>query len=288
MTRSKTIFITGASSGIGETCAVGLAERGYRVFAGVRKPADGERLERAGGSNISAVAIDVTDPAAIDGAVAALRAALDGEGLDALFNNAGISVVAPLECVPLDELRRQLEVNVVGTVAVTQALLPLLRAARGRVITTGSVGGFISFPLLGPYCMSKYALEAFNDALRLEVAAQGIEVILLEPGAISTRIKDKSDESAKALRERAPAHCAELYDQLFEGMLRYGDTTIDKASDPQVVLDAVIDAIESPNPKARYLIGHGARLRSLLRRLPDKLRDRVILADLRRMAASSG
>jgi NAD(P)-dependent dehydrogenase (short-subunit alcohol dehydrogenase family) len=287
MTRSKTIFITGASSGIGATCAVGLAERGYRVFAGVRKPADGERLERAGGGNIGVAAIDVTDPASIDRAVATLRAALAGEGLDALFNNAGIAVVAPLECVPLDELRRQLEVNVVGTVAVTQAFLPLLRVARGRVITTGSIGGFIASPLLGPYNMSKYALEAFNDALRLEVEAQGIKVILLEPGTISTGMKDKCDGSAKALRERAPAHCAELYDQLFEAMMRYGDTAIDRASDPQVVLNAVIDAIESPHPKTRYLIGHSARLQSLLRRLPDKLRDRVVLGALRRMAASS-
>lgn len=288
MTRGKTIFITGASSGIGAACAVGLAERGYRVFAGVRKPADGESLERAGGGNISAVAIDVTDPAAIDSAVAILRAALDGEGLDALFNNAGIAVVAPLECVPLDELRRQLEVNVVGTVAVTQALLPLMRAARGRVITTGSIGGFIASPLLGPYNMSKYALEAFSDALRLEVAAQGIKVILLEPGTISTGMKDKCDGSAKTLRERGPAHYTELYEDLFDAMMSYGDMAWDRASDPHVVLDAVIDAIESPNPKARYLMGHSARLQSLLRRLPDKLRDRVILGALQRVAASSG
>lgn len=277
MTHGSSIFITGASTGIGAACAIGLAKRGYHVFAGIRKPEDGDRLKETGGDNLQPVAIDVTDQTAISKAAEIVRAALSGAPLHTLFNNAGVVVSGPLEFVTLDDMRRQLEVNVVGQLAVTQAFLPDIRAAKGRIITTGSVGGFVSTPFLGPYCMSKYALEAFNDALRLELIPQGIKVILLEPASIATEIWDKGTKARAGLRDHAPEGFMERYEQFFTGILKFAETAQKRASDPQVVLDAVIDAIESPKPKTRYIMGDGAGKQKFLRRLPDRWRDRLLL-----------
>ena len=280
MTQRSSILITGASTGIGAACAIGLAKRGYRVFACVRKPDDGARLERAAGSGLEWVTMDVTDLAAIHSAAETVRAALNGDPLNTLFNNAGVLVVAPLELLDLDDLRYQLEVNVVGPLAVTQAFLPDIRAAKGRIITTGSIGGFGTTPLLGPYCMSKYAVEAFNDALRMELAPQGIKVILLEPASIATGIWDKSTKSTTALLDRAPKRRVERYEDFFTGMDEYAESAKQRASDPRVVLASLIDAIESPRPKSRYIMGEGAWLRRVLRHLPDYWYDSLVLKSL--------
>src|SRR5688500_10451554 len=173
-----TVVVTGASSGIGEAPARMLAQRGLDVLAGVRKDADAERV---GGlhDRVEAVKVDVADEAS----VAALAERVGDAGLAGLVNNAGISVSGPLEFVPLEEWRRQLEVNVIGQVAVTQALLPALRRARGRIVNIGSVGGRVAIPLLSPYNASKFALEGITDSLRRELRPLGVHVAIVEPGA---------------------------------------------------------------------------------------------------------
>lgn len=271
------IVITGASTGIGAACAVGLAKRGYTVFAGIRKAADGDRLVAEGGATLKPLIIDVTDQGSIDAARAEVEQALGGAPLACLFNNAGVSVTGPMEFVTMDELRTQFEINVVGQVAVTQAFLPMIRAAKGRIITTGSVGGFMTTPILGPYCMSKYAMESFSDALRVELAPQGIEVVLLQPAAVRTEIWDKGEAAAERWDTDPPDGFMERYGKFFRGVKKFVAERKTKSADPQCVLDAVIHALESPRPKTRYRMGDGVGQRKFLRMLPDRMRDKLLL-----------
>jgi NAD(P)-dependent dehydrogenase (short-subunit alcohol dehydrogenase family) len=280
MGEMRSVLISGASTGIGAGCAVGLAKRGYAVYAGVRRPEDGERLVERAGSGLVPVILDVTRADTIEATRKSVEDAVGERGLDGLFNNAGVSVPGPIEFLSLDDLRWQLEVNVVGQVAMTQAFLPLLRKARGRIVTTGSVGGFVASPFLGAYSMSKFAMEAFSDALRVELAPQGIEVILLEPAAIASEIWDKGAESAEPYRNDPPAGFAELYGRFLAGIQKFADEGKQRGHPPEVVLDAVVHALESRRPRTRYVMGDGARLRQILRRLPDRLRDRALLRAL--------
>lgn len=280
MTRQKTALVTGASTGIGAGCAVGLARRGYRVFAGVRKAEDGERLVKQAQANLEPVRIDVTQADTIEAARAQIESETGDNGLDALMNNAGVSVASPIEFLGIDDLRWQLEVNVVGQVRVTQAFLPLLRRARGCILITGSVGGFVATPFLGAYNMSKYAMEAFADSLRMELKPQGIRVALLEPAAIATEIWDKGAAAAEPFRDDPPPGFMEHYGPFLEGVQKFAAEGKERGHPPQVVLDAVVHALESRRPKTRYVMGDGARLRQLLRRLPDRLRDAMILKAL--------
>ncbi len=277
MSERGALVITGASSGIGAACAVGLAKRGYTVFAGIRKPQDGTQLVSEGGENLRPLILDVTDQASIDSARVEVARALTGEPLRGLFNNAGVSVSGPLEFVKPADLRWQLEVNCVGPLAVTQAFLPMLLESKGRIINTGSVGGFVTTPMLGAYCMSKYAIEAFSDALRVELAPQGVKVALLEPAAIATKIWDKGADAAEELIANAPPELEARYGRFIAGIRKFAAEGKATAADPQVVLDAVIHALESSNPKPRYVMGTGAGQRKFLRMLPDRMRDRALL-----------
>jgi NAD(P)-dependent dehydrogenase (short-subunit alcohol dehydrogenase family) len=167
------VVITGASTGIGEACAFHLDALGFRVFAGVRDPADGERLTRAASDRVVPVQLDVTDAGSVRSAAETVAHLLADAPLKGLVNNSGIAVASPLEFVPLDALRRQMEVNVIGQVAVTQAFLAPLRRARGRIVNMGSMAGRFASPFMGPYSASKFALEALTDSLRLEAAPLG-------------------------------------------------------------------------------------------------------------------
>jgi NAD(P)-dependent dehydrogenase (short-subunit alcohol dehydrogenase family) len=238
------------------------------------------RVWRRGGSLVGADALreggvepltlDVTDA----GQIAAASESV-GPELHGLVDNAGIAVAAPLELVPLDELRRQLEVNVVGQVAVLQALLPALRRVRGRVVLMGSVGGRSALPFLGPYAASKHALEAFADVLRVELAPWGMTVSIVEPASVKTAIWTKGAEHADAMRGAFDAAAAELYAariaKFREVALRRGP-----GIDPDVVARAVEHALTASRPKARYLVGRDAHLRVWIERLPTRLRDRVL------------
>src|ERR671915_2319963 len=194
---SGTVLVTGASSGIGEATALHLKELGFDAVAAVRKNEDAERLA---GRGLRTVKLDVTDVDSIDAA----RDELAGGPLAGLVNNAGIAVAAPLEYLPLDQLRDQLEVNLVGQLAVTQRFLPALRAGRGRIVNVSSIGGRVALPLLGAYHASKFALEAISDTLRRELRSQGVDVIVIEPGGVKTPIWRKGDELAAELTSDLP------------------------------------------------------------------------------------
>ncbi|HRI88446.1 MAG TPA: SDR family NAD(P)-dependent oxidoreductase, partial [Candidatus Hydrogenedentes bacterium] len=210
------VVVTGASTGIGAACALYLDRIGFRVFAGVRKESDGEALRSKASSRLSTLLLDVTDGESIAAARDTVAEVVGDDGLAGLVNNAGISVNAPLEFIPLDKLRLQLEVNVVGQIAVTQAFLEMLRVAKGRVVNIGSTSGRLSIPMGGPYCASKFAMEALSDSLRMELLPWGIEVSLVQPGAIDTPIWEKSLAAGDALLESLPARMMELYEPLVE------------------------------------------------------------------------
>ena len=182
-TSAASVVITGASTGIGAACALALDKLDFRVFAGVRKRADGEALQAQASAKLTPVELDITNSNEIAAALKTIAGEVGDAGLTGLVNNAGIGVVGPLEIVSLDELRRQFEVNVIGLIAVTQALLPLLRKARGRVVNMSSIAGRAAMPYMGPYAASKHALEALSDALRIELQHTGVRVSVIEPGA---------------------------------------------------------------------------------------------------------
>jgi NAD(P)-dependent dehydrogenase (short-subunit alcohol dehydrogenase family) len=272
------VVITGASTGIGRATARYLAERGVRVFAGVRREQDAEALRGEGASGVTPVQLDVTDRQSIARAAREVEAALGGEGLLGLVNNAGIGIGAPLEFIALDELRRQLEVNVIGPVAVTQAFLSQVRTRRGRIVNVGSIGGRIAQPIMGPYNASKYALEALSDSLRMELGAWGIHVSLVEPGAIATAIWEKTDTYAEHMIPALGARAGELYGDAIGAVLDTARMLSKRAIAPEAVSRAIFHALTARRPRTRYLVGTDARAEALLARfLPDRARDAVLL-----------
>jgi NAD(P)-dependent dehydrogenase (short-subunit alcohol dehydrogenase family) len=265
------VVVTGASTGIGEATARHLRELGFDVFAGVRKQEDAGRAQAAG---LQPLMLDVTDADSIESA----RRELEGERLAGLVNNAGIAVSGPLEFIPVDEFRRQLEVNVVGQVAVTQALLPLLRRSRGRVVNISSIGGRVALPLLGPYAASKFALEALSDSLRREMRPFGVEVVVVEPGGIKTPIWDKGNQRADDLMKAMPPEATELYGETVE-KIRAESRKIaeDRGLPPRAVAEVVGKALTARRPKTRYLVGRDAKVRAAMaKRAPDRLMDALI------------
>jgi len=273
----RSVLITGASSGIGEASAAHLASLGFRVFAGVRKQADADRLRA---ESVTPLILDVTDEASI----AAAAGEIGGE-LAGLVNNAGIAVSGPLEFVPLGEWRRQLEVNVLGQVAVTQACLPALRAARGRVVNISSIGGRIALPLAGPYAASKFALEAVSDSLRREVRRFGIEVSVIEPGGVATPIWGKGLEAADTLLEDMGPEAERLYGDLMVALRKEAKRLAEEGLPPSDVAEVVGRALTAGKPRTRYLVGSDAKSRARVAAvLPDRAFDSLIERTLRRTA----
>ena len=258
----RTALVTGASSGIGAACASRLAASGWRVFAGVRAVG-------AAPAATEEILLDVANSDQI--ADAAQRI---GE-LDALVNNAGIAIAMPLEFIPLDELRRQLEVNVIGQVAVTQAFLPHLRRSRGRIVFVGSIAGRSALPFLGAYAASKHALEAITDTLRVELRPFGVEVSVVEPGTIKTPIWVKSSELAASLADGASPQLQALYGERIAAFGRVARERGAKGASADAVARTVEEALTRGRPRTRTLVGRDAKLRSSVERLPDRLRDSV-------------
>ena len=275
---SRGVVITGASTGIGAACAVRLARLGFRVFAGVRKSADGEALEKQAPESLTPLTLDVTDAGSIAAATAAVAGEVGGAGIAGLVNNAGIAVAGPLEFLPLDELRKQIEVNTIGHVAVTQAFLGLVRQGRGRIVNIGSSSGFLSTPFLGAYCASKFAMEAITDALRMELAPWGIGVSIVDPGNIATPIWQKSLAAADELTRRLPAAAHELYGRGISVAREVAQKEAVNSSPPEVVARAVEHALTAKRPRTRYCVGKDASLQAVLTRfLPDRMLDRLIM-----------
>lgn len=271
----KTVLITGASTGIGEACALWLQDKGYRVFAGVRQHTDAEALKEKSKGHLRPVLLDVVDEVSIREAVQFILT--QTPQLDGLVNNAGIAVAGPLEFLPLQELRRVLEVNVIGQVAVTQAFLPLLRPARGRVVLMSSISGRVAAPMMGPYAASKFALEAIGDALRRELRPWGMEVSILEPGNIQTPIWSKGVAWGEELKTRLSPQANEFYGRAIEGILNYIRGQDGRGLHPNEVARVLEHALSATRPKTRYVIGQDAKAGALLARfLPDRWVDRFI------------
>jgi NAD(P)-dependent dehydrogenase (short-subunit alcohol dehydrogenase family) len=279
-TKTRSVLVTGASTGIGYDIARLLAARDWRVFAGVRQEADGSRVQALAPKLIVPVRLDVTDATSIAATRNLIEAAVGQGGLDGLVNNAGIVVAGPVETVPLDEWRRQFETNVFGAIGVTQAFLPLLRRSQGRVIMISSISGRLSYPLLGPYAASKYALEAVTDALRLELIPDGISVTLIEPGPIKTPIWEKSRAASQRLAQGESSDLAVRYKPLREKLRAAIERSAAAGIDPAAVSAAVERALTARRPRIRQVIGRNARLGLLLKHLPDRWSDRLIAASL--------
>jgi NAD(P)-dependent dehydrogenase (short-subunit alcohol dehydrogenase family) len=274
------VFVTGASKGIGASCTRVLAAHGHHVFAGVRDPVDGENLRTNAPGRVTPLIVDVTDASTIQAAARAINDVVGDTGLAGLVNNAGIAVAGPLEFLPIDELRRQLEVNVIGQIAVLQAVLPAIRKATGRVVFMGSIAGRSALPLVGPYAASKHALEALADSLRVELLPWGIQVAIIEPGVIATPIWDTSLTSATRTLERMPVEATERYGRIIDALTKRVQGGTVRGLPPERVAAVVEHALFARRPKPRYLVGRDARLRALLQVLPDRWRDRMISRQL--------
>ena len=273
----KAVVITGASTGIGAACAIHLDRSGFLVFAGVRRVQDGTELKQRGSHRLIPLLLDVTNAESIRKAQAIVSEHVGTAGLYGLINNAGIAVVGPLEAVPIAELRRQLEVNLIGQMAVTQAFLPLIRKARGRIVMMGSIAGRAAMPLMGPYAASKFALEAITDALRLEVRQWGIQVSIVEPGAIATPIWEKSGRDATDLEAATRPELRDLYGALIYSVRAVVRKAAERAISAEVVAKSVENALTATRPKTRYLVGIDAKLRALMAKLlPDRISDQVL------------
>lgn len=253
------VLVTGAGRRIGRATTLRLAAGGWDVIAGVRRLGDAEPLVRAHSDRISPVMLDITD----DEDLAALDGALPAE-LDAVVNNAGVVVGGPLEAVPLSELRRQLEVNVVAQAGVTQAVLPRLRNSRGRVVFVSSLSGRVATPMFGPYNASKFALEGMADALRMELATWGVRVVVVEPAQTDTDLWRRADDELNDTVASLSPHHRDLYAKHIAGFRK----SIPRAQRMAASVDGVAATIEKAltdrRPRARYVVGAGPRVQAFL------------------------
>ena len=272
----RTVLISGTSTGIGEACVHRLAAAGWHVYAGVRRPEDGERLVADHQGEITPLPLDVTDAATIDAAVDAIRDAHGG--LDGLVNNAGIAVGGPIEVLGVDEWRRQFEVNVFGLVALTHAAFPLVDAADGRFVHIGSIGGRVAAPGIAPYNGTKFTVEAYNWALRAELRHLGrMQSSVVEPGEIKTAIWDKGEQQMAEIQARLAAQgLTERYQWLLDLTSGFVADAQRRGGEPDLVARAVEHALTSRRPKARYLVGTDAKIQAAIARLPDRAREFVL------------
>jgi len=243
----------------------------------VRKEQDADALSAAASERLTPVFLDVTDGAAIASAAETVTQTVTGHGLAGLVNNAGVSVGGPLESVPVAELRRLLEINVVGQIAVTQAFLPLLRTGKGRVVNMSSISGRVALPFFGPYAASKHALEALSHSLRRELRPWRIHVAIIEPGNVATPIWEKSIAHSKEMFDNMPAEAKRLYGQTIAGVENAVEKAIQNAIPAERVARAVARALTAKRPKARYLVGADARFLALFSELlPVRLADLIV------------
>jgi NAD(P)-dependent dehydrogenase (short-subunit alcohol dehydrogenase family) len=277
----KNVVITGASRGIGRVCALLLDRSGFKVFAGVRRSEDGERLQMKSTGNIVPVVIDVTSEESINNAARDIAVIVNGSGLQGLINNAGIAIAGPLEFIPVDRIREQFEINLFGQISVTQKFLPLIRKGNGRIINMSSKEGIIAMPLVGPYCASKFALEAFSDALRMELKQWNIPVSIIEPGTIATKIIERSITSAEECIREIPQHASELYNTCFDAARKTAEKILKSAIPPDTVAKVVLKALTAKRPKLRYTVGIDAGALSIMSKIvPAWIMDKIILKQM--------
>jgi NAD(P)-dependent dehydrogenase (short-subunit alcohol dehydrogenase family) len=272
----NSIVITGASSGIGKACALYLDELGYTVFAGVRREEDASALKAVASDNLKPILLDVTSQDMISSALVEVSENLEEHGLAGLVNNAGIPLGGPLEFLSLSDFRNQIEVNLIGAVAVTQAFLPLLRRKKGRIVNISSLNGFIALPFMSPYAATKFGLRAITDSLRVELRPWGISVSIVEIGDVESRIWEKS----LAVIEKAADEMPEAGWDLYGPVVRIKDRFEPHGIPPIEVARVVEQAIFSKRPKARYVVGRDAKLLDIIKRFPTPIRDSIIASQL--------
>ncbi|MFK5956815.1 MAG: SDR family oxidoreductase [Planctomycetota bacterium] len=280
METSRNILITGASTGIGYTIALDLAKHGYQVFGSVRKQEDADALTAAtppGAKPIQTLLLDVTDEASVWAAAEELQRRLGDAGLDGLINNAGIAIAAPLEYIPIEDFQLQMDINLTGLLRTTQAFLPLVKKTRGRVVNISSIAGRLAFPLAGPYHASKHAVEGLSDVLRLELRRYGIEVVVVQPGAINTPIWATAGKKAAEIGEKLSAKALKDYGKLIHQVGKASAKAGEEGDDPQRCADVVRTALEAKRPRTRYIVGHNAKIGMFLRRiLSDRRMDKIV------------
>ena len=272
----RSVVITGASTGIGWAAAKLLLDRGFRVFGSVRKQADADRLKTEFGANFTPLLFDVTDEAAVLAAAREVRAALAGETLSGLVNNAGIAVAGPVLELGADQFRHQMDINVIGPIIATQAFGPLLGAdaslkgPRGRIVMISSVAGKNGNPLISAYAASKHAIEGLSESLRREMMLFGIDVIIVAPGAVKTPIWAKADEVDISAYKNSPFFPA--LERIRKFMTQLGETGLP----PEKIAEAIADALTSAHPKVRYQITPDPMRHLITAILPKRTVDRII------------
>jgi len=275
------VLVTGSSTGIGKACALHLAQTGFSVIAAVRRPTDGEQLQSLS-KNLRPIQLDIASSESIVAATKQIAEITGDSGLTGLVNNAGIGVLGPVEFVTPEDWRRQFEVNVVGHVAITQNMLPLLRrhvARQGRnsarIVFIGSIAGRVTIPTLGPYSASKHAIAAVAAALRMELREQGILVSLLEPGAIQSEIWRKGDETAGTIPPNAPVR--ELYGKQIDAVIRTSRKSAADAIPADAVAKLVHRCLTARRPPIRRTVGRDAMSAAIAKwLLPEKWFDKVL------------
>lgn len=273
------VVVTGTSSGIGRATAEQLAAEGFHVLAGVRRQEDADKIKR---KNIEPVIVDVTHIDTLKALAERVEQDPLGRPLRAVVNNAGIAVNAPLEMILLDEFRRQIEVSVIGQVAVIQALTPALLNSGGRVVNIGSLGGKVSMPGFGIYSAAKFAMEAINDSLRREMSSFGLKVIMITPGGVSTGLSEQGITTAERLAKLMTPDQHRRHDRLFDAVKAQAETWAKDGIRPEKVAAVVSRAIHVSKPRTRYTVGRdSALLTRLVRILPDKLLDRMLRSQMK-------
>jgi NAD(P)-dependent dehydrogenase (short-subunit alcohol dehydrogenase family) len=249
---------------------------GWRVFAGVRREEDAATLRAEGSERLTPVMLDVADADQIAAAADRIGETVRESGLDGLVNNAGVSLPSPLETMPIEDFRRQIEVNLTGQVAVTQALLPSIREARGRIVFISSIGGRIAFPFTGAYHAAKFGIEAVGDVFRRELRGAGISVSIVEPGSIATEIWDRGEQSSDDIGERSPRREA-LYGDAIEKYRKVVRGVANRGIPPEKAARAIEHALSARRPRTRYLVGMDARVQARVKYLiPTRVFDRIV------------
>jgi len=275
----RSVLVTGASTGIGRAAALRLDRSGWKVFAGVRKAEDAESLQASASPRLTPVFLDVTDPEQV-AAAAELVERESEEGLGGLVNNAGVAIPGPLETIPLEDFRHQLEVNLIAYVAVAQALLPQVRRAEGRVVFVSSIGGRIAFPFAGAYHVSKFGTEAMGDVFRQELRPWNLKVSIIEPGSIDTPIWERGQRKGDEIEAKSP-QTKLLYGNAIEKFRKLIEDTAERGIPPEKVARAISHALESKRPKSRYLVGLDAKLQARIMPLvPTSVFDRIVARQL--------
>ena len=269
------VLVTGSSTGIGKACATHLSRNGFMPIAGVRREEDAKKLELIAGDKVRCVILDVTSSESIAGAAKKIEEICGDAGLCGVVNNAGIGVHGPVEFVPMEDWRKQFEVNVFGQVIVTQAMLPLVRKyvssngyGSGRIVFIGSIAGRVSMPIMAPYCASKHAIAAIAGSLRIELAGQGIHVSLIEPGAIQSEIWRKGEEFAATIPPDAPARVN--YGPMIDAVIVTSQKSAQGAIPAEAVAKVVERCLTAEKPPKRKLVGTDAMMAAIARRfLPE-------------------